>query len=58
MKTAKVEEQKVAAPGNHPLRVERLFKPEEGVGAAMLSGSPEEIARKIADLLAERRLLR
>lgn len=58
MKTTKVEEQKVAAPGNHPLGVERLFKPEEGAGAAMLTGSPEEIARQIANLLSERRVLR
>lgn len=57
-KTAKVDEQTVSPPAAQPVGVERLFKPEEGAGAAMLSGSPEEIARKIADLLAERRLLR
>lgn len=58
MKTAKVEEQSVSPPSPQPLPIERLFKPEEGAGAAMLSGSPEELARQIADLLAERHLLR
>jgi electron transfer flavoprotein beta subunit len=58
MKTAKVEEQEAAPAEIQPLAVERMFKPEEGAGAKMLSGSPEEIARQIADLLAERRLVR
>ena len=58
MKTAKVEAQETAPPEPQPLPVERMFKPEEGAGAKMLSGRPEEIARQIADLLCERNLLR
>ena len=57
-KTATVEELLVPAPTTSPLGVERLFKPEEGGGAAMLSGSPEELARQIANLLSERHMLR
>jgi electron transfer flavoprotein beta subunit len=58
MKTGVVEELLTSPPTAQPLEVERLFKPEEGKGATMLSGSPEEVARQIANLLAERRLLR
>jgi electron transfer flavoprotein beta subunit len=58
MKTAKVDEQEVTPPEGQPVPVERLFKPQEGAGAKMLSGSPEEIARQIADLLSERHLVR
>lgn len=58
MKTAKVEEQEAAPPESQPLAVERMFQPEEGAGAQMLSGSPEEIARQIAGLLAEKHLVR
>lgn len=58
MKTARLEEQSVTPPQCEPLDIERLFKPEEGAGAAMLSGSPEEIVRQIANLLSERRLVR
>ncbi len=58
MKTAKVDEQEAAPTGTQPLSVERMFKPQEGAGAKMLSGRPEEIARQIAGLLAEKRLVR
>jgi electron transfer flavoprotein beta subunit len=58
MKTAKVEEQAASLPEVPPISVERLFQREEGAGATMLSGNPEEVARQIVDLLAERRLLR
>ena len=58
MKTAKADEVEVSPPAATPLVVERLFKPEEGAGASMLSGSPEEIARQIAGLLVERHLVR
>jgi electron transfer flavoprotein beta subunit len=58
MKTGNVEEQAASLAPAQPLEVERLYKPEEGKGATMLSGSPEEVARQIADLLAERHLLR
>jgi len=58
MKTGKVEEQAAPAPPAQPLAVERLFKPAEGGGATMLSGSPEEVARQVVNLLSERRLVR
>ena len=58
MKTAMVEELLVPPPSPHPLVVERLFKLEEGAGAAMLSGSPDQLSRQIAGLIAERHLLR
>ena len=58
MKTAELEEQSITPPLSKPLAIERLFKPEEGAGAAMLSGSPQEIARQIVTLLSERRLVR
>lgn len=58
MKTAKVDEQEVTPPEGEPVPVERLFKPQEGAGAKMLAGSPEEVARQIADLLSERHLVR
>jgi electron transfer flavoprotein beta subunit len=58
MKTGTVEEQMASPPPAEPVGVERLFKPEEGAGAAMLSGSPDEVARQIVNLLSERRLLR
>jgi electron transfer flavoprotein beta subunit len=58
MKTAKLEEEEVSLPTTEPLNVQRLFKPEEGGGAEMLSGSPEEISRRIAEILSERRVMR
>jgi len=58
MKAAKVEEQEAALPATEALEVERLFKPEEGAGATMLSGTPEEIARQVVSLLSDRRLVR
>jgi len=58
MKTAKIGEQAVEAPQAQPIAIERLFKPEEGAGASMLEGTPEELAKQIAGLLAERHLLK
>jgi len=58
MKTARVEELHVSPPAAHPLAIERLFKPEEGTGATMLSGDPEDLARQMVNLLIERRLVR
>lgn len=58
MKTANVEEQETTAPEPESVPVERLFKPEEGTGATMFSGTPEEIARQIVGLFSERRLVR
>lgn len=57
MKTAQVGEESIAPPETPAVTVERMFKPEEGAGAAMLSGEPEEVARQIAKVLAERHLL-
>jgi len=58
MKAGKVEEGTAAAEDVEPLAVWRMYKPEEGKGATMLSGGPDEVARQIADILSERRLLR
>ncbi|MBZ5514598.1 MAG: electron transfer flavoprotein subunit beta [Acidobacteriia bacterium] len=58
MKTAQVEEQEAEPASEEPVSVERMYKPEEGAGAAMLSGSAEEIARQIVNLLSERRVTR
>lgn len=49
-------------PSNHTaaeaFEVKRMFKPEEGAGATMLSGTLEEVARQMVDLFAERRVVR
>ena len=58
MKTAKVEELAAEPAGAQAFDVARMFKPEEGKGATMLGGGPEEIASRITALLAERNLLR
>lgn len=58
MKSAKLEEHTVTAPSLRAVEVDRMFMPEEGGGATMLSGTPEEMARQLADLLAERNVLR
>jgi electron transfer flavoprotein beta subunit len=58
MKTAKVEEQETAPPAPESLEVERMFKPEEGAGATLLSGTPEEIAGRMVSLFSDRRLVR
>jgi electron transfer flavoprotein beta subunit len=58
MKTANVEEKETSAPEQESVEVERMFKPEEGTGATMFSGTPEEVASQIVGLFSERRLLR
>ena len=58
MKSAKVEETEILPPEAETVEVERMYKPEEGVGANMLSGTPEEIARQVVSLLSDRRLVR
>jgi len=58
MKAGKVEEGTATAEHVEPLAVGRMYKPEEGKGATMLSGGPDEVARQITDILSERRLLR
>lgn len=58
MKTASVEELLVPPASLQPIGVVRLFKPEEGAGAVMLTGSLEAISQQVTGLIAERHLLR
>jgi electron transfer flavoprotein beta subunit len=58
MKTATVEELLVPPVSLPPLDVARLFKPEEGAGAVMLTGSLEQLSQQVTGLIAERHLLR
>jgi electron transfer flavoprotein beta subunit len=58
MKTASVEEKETTPPEAEIVDVARMFKPEEGAGASLLSGTPEEVVRQMVDLFAERRLVR
>jgi electron transfer flavoprotein beta subunit len=58
MKSAKIETMQIAPPDPAKvLEVERMYKPEVAGRAQMLEGSPEEIANRIADLLAERGII-
>jgi len=58
MKSAKIETVSVAAPEKAAaLDLEKMYKPEAAGRAQMLEGSPEEIAGKLADLLAERGII-
>jgi hypothetical protein len=54
MKTAKIEEMDVAAP-ERPigLDIERTYKPEAAGRAQMFEGAPEEVADKLAEVLAK-----
>jgi electron transfer flavoprotein beta subunit len=57
MKSAKIESANVASPEPaRALAVERMYKPETTGRAEMLEGPPEQIADRIAVLLAERGL--
>lgn len=58
MKTASLEEKEAAPAEAGTVEVVRMFKPQEGAGAAILSGTPEEVARQMVDLFAKRRLVR
>ncbi len=58
MKTAALEEMPAPEPRRQELEVLRLYFPEEGKGATMLSQDPAQAAVELADLLAERHLLR
>ena len=53
MKTAKIEEMDVAVP-ERPigLAIERTYKPEAAGRAQMFEGAPEEVADKLAEVLA------
>ncbi len=58
MRAATIEERSAAAEGDGRVRVRRMSKPEVGAGAELLEGSAEEIAEKIAGLLADKGLLK
>mgnify|MGYP005842822917 CR=1 FL=1 len=59
MKSAHLEEQAVASPARSPLvAVRRLYPPESASHAEMLTGSVEEIAGRVAGILAEKGLLK
>lgn len=58
MKSAKIETVEVDPPKpEQALELERLYKPEAAGRAQMLEGSAEEIAERLADILAERGLI-
>ncbi len=59
MKSTTFEECMAAAPGCDPLvSIGRLYPPEAGSRAEMLSGSEAEVAARIAKILAEKGLLK
>ena len=59
MKSTQFEEESVAAPMAEPLiAVCRLYPPESGSRAEILSGSESEIAGRIVEILAEKGVLR
>ena len=62
MKSSTIEEVPApgegAPPGAPGLRVRRMFMPEAGGHAEMISGSPAEIASKVAAILVEKGVLR
>ncbi|MFQ6117826.1 MAG: electron transfer flavoprotein subunit beta, partial [Candidatus Bipolaricaulia bacterium] len=59
MRTAEIEERPVEGE-SVPLgfEVRRLFKPEVAGRAELLEGSPEEVARRLKELLKEKGLVR
>lgn len=59
MKTAQIAEQEAAPPAVAArVEVDRLYPPAPAERAEMLTGSPEEVANRIAALLEEKGLLR
>ncbi len=59
MKTAQFEEVEAETPtALTGAAVERMYAPEAGGRAEMLDGSPEEVAARLADLLAEKGLIK
>ncbi len=59
MKATQFEEQEAAAPAaTPPLSICRLEPPASGSHAEMLSGSEDEVAARIAEILAEKGLLK
>lgn len=58
-KTRTLAERQIAVAESTPrLTVRRLFKPEPSERAEMLTGSPEDVARQIVTILADRGLVR
>jgi len=59
MRTAKIEERPVEVPDvPRGFEIRRLFKPEAAGRAELLQGSPEELARRLGELLKEKGLVR
>ena len=59
MKTAQFEEQAVAVPEREPLvSIRRMYPPESASHAEMIAGSAEEVAVRLAAILAEKGLLK
>jgi len=59
MRTAKIEERPVEVPSvPHGFEIRRMFKPEVAERAELLEGSPEEVARRLKELLKEKGLVR
>jgi electron transfer flavoprotein beta subunit len=55
MRTAEIEEMAAVATGEGAgSSVSRMFKPETGGGAEMLSGSPADIAGRIIQLIRDK----
>lgn len=58
MKSAKIETVEVASPAApRTLELERFYKPAAAGRAQMLDGTPEEVASRLAEILAERGVL-
>jgi len=58
MKTTKIETQEIPLPETAPkFSLDKLFKPEAAGQAEMLEGSPEKIAARMVEILAERGLV-
>ena len=59
MKSTRFEEGKVAAPAAEPLvKVRRLYPPPATGRAEMLDGSEEDVAKRLAAILAEKGILK
>jgi electron transfer flavoprotein beta subunit len=59
MKTAQFEEQGVTVPEPEPLvAIRRMYSPESASHAEMIEGSAEEVAARLAAILAEKGLLK
>jgi electron transfer flavoprotein beta subunit len=58
MKTAQIEEAEAVLPEkSNGFTIDKMFKPEQSGRAEMLEGSPEDITKRIADILQEKGLI-